>query len=78
MGHRFEDEDFATRGYAKGYVGPQGFEEDVVVFADPSVRAGANWVTGANRPDTHLATRRATTAGYHRAFARAGSGDPHG
>jgi prolyl-tRNA synthetase len=51
---RFEDEDFATRGYAKGYVGPQGFEEDVVVFADPSVRGGANWVTGANRPDTHV------------------------
>ncbi len=24
------------------------------VFADPSVRAGANWVTGANRPDTHV------------------------
>ena len=51
---RFEDEDFAIRGYAKGYVGPQGFGEDVVVFADPSVRAGANWVTGANRPDTHV------------------------
>jgi|SRR5215210_4183321 len=51
---RFEDEDFATRGYAKGYVGPQAFAEDVVVFADPSVRAGANWVTGANRFDTHV------------------------
>ena len=51
---RFEDEDFATRGYAKGYVGPQGFATDVVVFADPSVRAGANWVTGANRSDAHV------------------------
>jgi prolyl-tRNA synthetase len=51
---RFEDEDFATRGYAKGYVGPHGFGPDVTVFADPSVRGGANWVTGANRPDTHV------------------------
>jgi prolyl-tRNA synthetase len=51
---RFEDADFATLGYAKGYVGPQGFADDVVVFADPSVRAGANWVTGANRPDSHV------------------------
>ena len=25
-----------------------------MVFADPSVRAGANWVTGANRPDLHV------------------------
>jgi prolyl-tRNA synthetase len=51
---RFGDEDFAARGYAKGYVGPQGFAEDVVVFADPSVRAGGSWVTGANRPDAHV------------------------
>ena len=51
---RFDDGDFTKHGYAKGYVGPQGFGEDVVVFADPSVRAGANWVTGANRPDTHV------------------------
>ncbi|MDP9327793.1 MAG: His/Gly/Thr/Pro-type tRNA ligase C-terminal domain-containing protein, partial [Actinomycetota bacterium] len=28
--------------------------DDVTVFADPSVRGGANWVTGANRPDTHV------------------------
>jgi prolyl-tRNA synthetase len=51
---RFADEDFAARGYAKGYVGPHGFGPDVTVFADPSVRGGANWVTGANRPDTHV------------------------
>jgi prolyl-tRNA synthetase len=50
----FDDEDFARLGYAKGYVGPHGFGDDVVVFADPSVRAGANWVTGANRPDVHV------------------------
>ncbi len=51
---RFDDEDFAARGYAKGYVGPHGFGDDVTVFADPLVRGGANWVTGANRPDTHV------------------------
>ncbi|MGZ8614103.1 MAG: proline--tRNA ligase [Actinomycetota bacterium] len=50
----FDDEDFGRLGYAKGYVGPQGFGDDVEVFADPSVRAGANWVTGANRADTHV------------------------
>jgi prolyl-tRNA synthetase len=51
---RFDDDDFAERGFAKGYVGPHGFGDDVSVLADPSVRAGANWVTGANRPDTHV------------------------
>jgi prolyl-tRNA synthetase len=51
---RFDDEDFAARGFAKGYVGPHGFGDDVTVFADPLVRGGANWVTGANRPDTHV------------------------
>ena len=50
----FDDDDFERLGYAKGYVGPHGFGDDVVVFADPSVRSGANWVTGANRPDTHV------------------------
>lgn len=51
---RFDDDDFAAHGFAKGYVGPHGFGEDVTVFADPSVRGGANWVTGANRSDTHV------------------------
>ena len=50
----FEDEDFLSRGWPKGYVGPQGFGEDVLVLADESVRAGRNWVTGSNRPDTHV------------------------
>ncbi|MEO8293775.1 MAG: proline--tRNA ligase [Actinomycetota bacterium] len=51
---RFDDDDFAAHGFAKGYVGPQGFGADVTVFADLSVRGGANWVTGANRADTHV------------------------
>jgi prolyl-tRNA synthetase len=51
---RFEDGDFAANGYAKGFVGPQGMGEDATIVADPSVRARANWVTGANRPDVHV------------------------
>jgi prolyl-tRNA synthetase len=51
---RFEDEDFATNGFAKGFVGPQGLPEDATILADHSVRGGANWVTGANRVDAHV------------------------
>jgi prolyl-tRNA synthetase len=49
----FEDEDFRSRGLLKGFVGPSGLPEDVTVIADVSARGGRNWVTGANRPDTH-------------------------
>jgi prolyl-tRNA synthetase len=49
----FEDEDFRARGLLKGFVGPSGLPEDVTIIADLSVRGGDNWVTGANRPDTH-------------------------
>jgi prolyl-tRNA synthetase len=52
--HRFEEDDFAANGYAKGFVGPQGMGEDVTIVADPSVGARGNWVTGANRPDVHV------------------------
>ena len=51
---RFDEEDFSTRGFAKGYVGPQGMGEDVLIIADRAVRGGANWVTGANRTDHHV------------------------
>jgi prolyl-tRNA synthetase len=51
---RFEDADFAKHGYAKGYVGPDGFGEDVTVIADHSIAGGKNWVTGANEPDHHV------------------------
>ena len=50
----FEDEDFAERGFAKGFVGPQGLGEDVTIFADPAIRGRVNWATGANRPDVHV------------------------
>jgi prolyl-tRNA synthetase len=51
---RFEDEDFAARGFVKGFVGPQGLGDDVTILADPIVRGGANWVTGANAVDVHV------------------------
>jgi prolyl-tRNA synthetase len=50
----FDEKDFGERGFAKGYVGPQGMPDDAVVIADQSVRLGANWVTGANRADHHV------------------------
>jgi prolyl-tRNA synthetase len=49
-----DDEDFAQRGFAKGYVGPQGLGEAVTIFADHLVRGGRDWVTGSNIPDRHV------------------------
>jgi prolyl-tRNA synthetase len=51
---RFEDADFAARGIAKGYVGPQGLGEDVSILADHTVVGGKDWVTGANEADHHV------------------------
>ncbi len=51
---RFEDEDFDTHGFPKGFVGPQGLGPEVTIFADPSVRGRVNWATGANRTDVHV------------------------
>ncbi len=50
----FTDADFERRGLVKGYVGPQGLGEDVTILADRSVKAGANWVTGANVVERHV------------------------
>jgi prolyl-tRNA synthetase len=50
----FDDEDFAARGFPKGFVGPQGLGSDVTILADHSVRGRVNWATGANRPDVHV------------------------
>ncbi len=51
----FTDEDFASHGLPKGYVGPQSLPEDVTIIADPSVGARNNWVSGAGRKDYHAA-----------------------
>ena len=50
----FEDADFKARGLVKGFVGPQGLSDDVTIIADWSVRAGHDWVTGANAADRHV------------------------
>jgi prolyl-tRNA synthetase len=50
----FDDDDFSTRSFVKGFVGPQGLPDDVIVVADLSVRAGRDWVTGANEVDKHV------------------------
>ncbi len=46
------DEEFDRAGLVKGFVGPEGLE-GVTIIADPQVRGGANWVTGANKEDHH-------------------------
>jgi prolyl-tRNA synthetase len=51
---RFDDDGFASRGFVKGYVGPQGFGDEVRVLADHSLRAGRDWITGANEPGRHV------------------------
>jgi prolyl-tRNA synthetase len=50
----FTDADFAERAFAKGYVGPQALPDDAIVVADHSVRAGKDWITGANERDHHV------------------------
>jgi prolyl-tRNA synthetase len=50
----FDDDDFVERGFVKGYVGPQGFDGNVSVFADLTVGGGRDWITGANEPDHHV------------------------
>ncbi|MGZ8630604.1 MAG: proline--tRNA ligase [Actinomycetota bacterium] len=50
----YDEDDFAARGFVKGYVGPQGFGEEVEVLADQLVRAGKDWVTGSNHSDRHV------------------------
>ncbi len=50
----FQDTDFGARGFAKGYVGPQGFDGNVQVLADLTVRGGNDWVTGSNAKDRHV------------------------
>jgi prolyl-tRNA synthetase len=50
----YGDDDFAAHPEVpKGYIGAN-YQGATVVVADPGVRAGAVWVTGANRPDHHV------------------------
>jgi prolyl-tRNA synthetase len=50
----FDDEDFERRlEIPKGYIGPH-FPGVALVVGDRAVRAGHEWVTGANEPDYHV------------------------
>ncbi len=47
--------ELAAIGAVGGYASPIGLDSDLFrVVADPSVRSGANYVTGANRPGFHI------------------------
>ncbi len=49
-----EDEEIRASGAVPGYASPIGLLRDVTVIADRSVRAGVNFVTGANEEGYHL------------------------
>lgn len=51
---RFDDADFEDLGLVKGYVGPQGLDERFTIVADPAIRAGRDWITGANASEQHV------------------------
>jgi prolyl-tRNA synthetase len=49
------ENELAAIGAVGGYASPIGLDTHLVrVVADPSVRAGKNFVSGANRPDYHI------------------------
>jgi prolyl-tRNA synthetase len=49
------EDELAAAGAVGGYASPIGLDASVVrVVADPSVRSGKNFVSGANRPDFHI------------------------
>jgi prolyl-tRNA synthetase len=49
------EHELAAVGAVGGYASPIGLDSDSVrVVADPSVRSGKNFVSGANRPDYHI------------------------
>lgn len=47
------DEEIRTAGLVPGFASPAGIK-GVIVVADHSITSGANFVAGANKPDTHL------------------------
>jgi prolyl-tRNA synthetase len=49
------EDELAAIGAVGGYASPIGLDQSKVrVVADPSVRSGRNFVSGANRPDYHI------------------------
>ena len=53
----FEEDDFAAHpSLVKGYIGPMGQQgAGITVVADRGVARPGPWITGANRPDHHMA-----------------------
>jgi prolyl-tRNA synthetase len=75
----FTDQDFASYGLPKGYVGPQSLPDEMTVVADHSVRARNTWVSGAGRADYHatgVSVGRDFTVDRWEDVSRVREGDP--
>ncbi len=74
------EHELAAAGAVGGYASPIGLDPSQVrVVADPSVRAGKNFVSGANRPDFHIRNvnvPRDFAPGEWADLARVEAGDP--
>jgi prolyl-tRNA synthetase len=74
------EDELAAVGAVGGYASPIGLDQSRVrVVADPSVRSGKNFVSGANRPDYHIQNvnvPRDFQPGEWADLARIQSGDP--
>jgi prolyl-tRNA synthetase len=74
------EDELAAVGAVGGYASPIGLDQSRVrVVADPSVRSGKNFVSGANRPDYHIQNvnvPRDFAPGEWADLARVEPGDP--
>lgn len=52
--HLMSDEELIEYGLVKGFMGPVGLPQGVLVFADESLRQSEWWTVGANEQDCHL------------------------
>ena len=52
--HLMSDEELVEYGLVKGFMGPVGLPQGVLVFADESLRQSEWWTVGANEQDYHL------------------------
>ena len=48
------EEDFATHGIHRGFLGPVGAPEGTLIVVDRTLKAELAWTVGANEPDAHL------------------------
>lgn len=49
-----EEDDFASRGIHRGFLGPVGAPEGTLIVADRTLKAELAWTVGANEVDAHL------------------------